>query len=397
MSLHNLNPVAHPLSDLVDRDSGACQKACKGVAHDVWRNPSATHGLHVLLEGAREVVAVKAAAFGHIGGKHVGGAQSECLDKFFKLLGEGDCSFLAVLEIKSCVFLQVQKSGLEVKPLGLGFHNFVKSQTSMKSTKQNIFEFLSRALGNQAVSEFGGGEFFSRSLFRGLDFLGAPLGGQREHGVGGASALDLCAPVEKPLNGHQVAVGCAWGDFGASLLVVGANLLRCDLGWLRASRPFCPGAQNGKFRVKRGGRPLARGEAKRGVFLDRELHVTSISENIGAVEGGEAGGGFKGVAGLQRDKSSAPIDLLGIPVGGAAQVESFNFDGRLGFGLHEKCDNFIVTLCCHTFKFCMALYGGIWGKKKSCEGDAACVVRWCAMGGSNSRPLPCQGSALPLS
>ena len=390
MSLHNAHPVAHPLGDLVDRDSGACKQAREGVSHDMGCDPWASHGLHVLLEGALEVVSVKAAAFFDIGGKHVGGAQSECLDKFFELLGEGDCSLLAVFKIKSCVFLRVQGSRAKIEPFGLGFHNFVKSQTSMKSTKQNIFEFLSRALGNQAVSKLGGAEFFSRCRFRGLDLLGASLDSQREHGVRVAGALDFLAPVEKPLNGHQVSVGGALGNLGASLIVIGENLVGRDFGGFHASRPFRPRAQDGNLCVKRGGRPLARGFAKRGVFLDREFNVRSVGHDIGGVEVGDAGDGFKGVGGFQRHEGSSSVDLSRIPVGVPAQVESFDFNRGLAHRVWKKCYNFIVTLHCHTFKFCMALYEGIWIKKRACEGDAACVVRWCAMGGSNSRPLPCQ-------
>lgn len=377
MFLDHFHVISHPLRDLEDRATGACEQAGKGVAHDVGRDPRAALLLHVLGEGSLEVVSIAAASLLGIGGDHVGLLQFEFLQEGAERLGERNCALLIILEGDSGVFGQVQQARLEVEPLGLGLNNFIFPQTAMESTKQNISQLCVSALGDQAVSQFGGAEFLSHARLRGLDLLFAASKCQREHGVRGAGALDLGAPVEKTLNGHQVPVGRARRDALAAHVVVGAHVLGRNFGGRNLSRPFRPGSQNGTLRLHRGLAPVACALAKRGVFIDRKLKVGAVAQDFSPVECGNFFNSLEGIGGLQGHEIPLAVELAGIPVKITTLVETFDFDarGRAG-GRLRWCSHKIVTLSLShlTVTFSSFVWGrmGLYG-----------LGEWCAVQGSN--------------
>ena len=365
MFLDHFHIISHPLRDLEDRATGACEQAGKGVAHDVGRDPRAALLLHVLGEGSLEVVSIAAASLLGIGGDHVGLLQFEFLQKGLERHGERNGSLLIVLKGDSCVLAQMQQARLEIEPFGLGLNNFILPQTAMESTKQNISQLCVSALGDQAVAKLGGAEFFSDARLRGLDLLFAASKCQREHGVRGAGALDLGAPVEKTLNGHQVPVGRARRDALAAHVVVGAHVLGRDFGGRNLSRPFRPSSQNRTLRLHRGLAPVACALAKRGVFIDRKLKVGAVAQDFSPVECGNFFNSLEGIGGLQGHEIPLAVELARIPVSGPALVEALDFDGRssAGLGLRgflRRCSHKSVTLSLSHFT--VTLSSSVWGR-----------------------------------
>jgi len=388
MFLDHFHIISHPLRDLEDRATGACKQAGEGVAHDVGRDPRAALLLHVLGEGSLKVVSIAAAPFFGVGGYYVGLLQFEFLQKGAERLGERNGALLIILEGDSGVFGQVQQARLEVEPLGLGLNNFIFPQTAMESTKQNISQLCVSALGDQAVSQFGGAEFLSHARLRGLDLLFAASKCQREHGVRGAGALDLGAPVKKTLNGHQVPVGRARLDGLAAHVVIGAHVLGRNFGGRNLSRPLRPLAKNRTLRLHRSLTPVACALAKRGVFIDRKLQVGTVAQGLRAVECGDFFNGFEGVCGLQRHEIPLAVELAGIPVKTPSLVEALDFDGRssasLGLrGVLRRCSHKSVTLSLS--HFAVTLSSSVWARM-----GLYGLVEWCAVQGSNLWPLPCQ-------
>jgi hypothetical protein len=388
MFLNHFHIVAHPLRDLEDRAASACEQARKGVAHDVGRDPRASLPLHVLGEGSFEVVSVAAAALLGVGGDDVGLLQFEFLQKSTECRRERDRALLAILEGDSSVLGQVQQARLQVEPLGLGLNNFIFPQTSMKSTKQNIFKLCVPALSDQAVAKLGAAEFFSNARLRGLDLLFAPARRQRDHGVRGAGAFDLGAPVEKTLNGHQVPVSRARLDALAAHVVVGSHVLRRDFGGRNPSRPFRPLAQHATLRLQRRLRPVACAHAERSVIIDRELKVGAIAQNLRSVKRGDLFNGLEGVVSLQGHEIPLAVELAGIPVKGPALVETLHFDRRCGAGLglrrfSGRCSHKSVTISLS--HFAVTLSSSVWGRM-----GLYGLGEWCAVQGSNLWPLPCQ-------
>ena len=365
MFLDHFHIISHPLRDLEDRATGACEQARKGVAHDMGRDPRAAFLLHVLGEGSLEVISVAAASLCGIGGDHIGLLQFEFLQEGAERLGERDRALLTILKVDSRVLGQVQQARLEVEPLGLGLNNFIFPQTGMKSTKQNISQLGVLALGDQAVAKLGGAEFFSHGRLRCLDLLFAASQCQREDGVRGAGALDLRAPVEKALDGHQVPVGRARRDTLEAHVVVGAHVLRRDFGGRNLSRPFRPGSQNRTLRLHRGLRPVAGALAKRDIFIDRKLKVGAVAQDLSAVERGNFFNSLEGVGSLQGHEIPLAVELARIPVSAPALVEALDFDGRgsaggglrpnLGRGFHKS-----VTISLSHFT--VTLSSSVWGR-----------------------------------
>jgi hypothetical protein len=287
----------------------------------------------VLIEKAGEIVSVPARAVFDLWMKHERFAQSVVSQEILKLGGEWNGPLLAVFEIHSRRFPQMEQSSFQIEPERAGLDDFVLPQTGMEAAILNEFQIVAFRRSDELVALLFGAEISESrpEVARQIQTIA---------GIAATDSGDMNAPVEKRAENHRIRVGRGsrmLARFGiVERLYARQRDVRGGNGADMAGERF----QDESAPVRAGSREfvLAPFVSEKGINLS--LERTAGIKGRSRPHFDRASNGLGEVGSFQADKMTFAGSLKIQPVNRAAQIDT----ARSRVGRHAGCNTRTVTL-----------------------------------------------------
>jgi hypothetical protein len=331
-SIHYARIVPEPYRDFEQADPVTSKQTCERVPHRVGRDPSQSLLFGVLFEVAGEIVAITIGSVFDFGMEHKRFAQFVTSQEVLKLGGERDGALLAVFEIHSRRFPQMEQTRVQIEPERASLDNLVFPQTGVEAAVLNEFQIIALCGSDELVALL-----FCAEISEPFAHVFSQI--QSIARVAASDSGGMDAPVEKRAQNHGVRV-----SRGSRVLVCFGVVERlCERG-----RDVCGGydadipakcPQDESATVRAGGRefvfaPLV-GKKSFNFGFERGSRV----EDRGRAHFDGSGNRFGVVVGFETDEMPLPGSLEIQPINRPAQIDSTS----CRVGRHAECNVRTVT------------------------------------------------------